>query len=304
MNTAFDPEDEAAFAVLDSLGRLHGPEETSVPEPEDEVEEVLRRLFHETAGVLPYALEAAALDPGLRARLLAEAVGDETQEVEPLTELLAPLEPSSPPVAIEPLFAPEPSRPFPLRGTGGMARRRRGGWALATAAALLAIAGLGLWVAYLQSELNASRGRLVRAERDWKGEAVSARAALDEVRGRFDRMIAPAVTIYRLHCPTGRGPAARARVFVYVTPDGRRWELAAQGLDPEPAGRDYQVWFLVGEQPMSAGCFNVRDGKPVVAMALTPPPGATGAAISIEPRGGSPRPTGPVILVAERAVRL
>ena len=67
MSHALDPEDDAALAVLDKLGRVHGPEETSVPEPEDEVEEVLRRLYHETIGILAYALEPAAVDRAIRA---------------------------------------------------------------------------------------------------------------------------------------------------------------------------------------------------------------------------------------------
>jgi hypothetical protein len=297
-----DPEDDAALAVLDKLGRVHGPDETSVPEPEDEVEEVLRRLYHETIGILAYALEPAAVEPGARARLLAAVTGDETQElVEEAPASPAPSPPRPLERAWEPLALPQPD--LPGRTAGAVERRGRGGWMLA-AAAVLAFAGLGLFAAYLQSELNSTRVRLARTERERLAETTEARAALDQLRGRFERMTAPATTIYPLRCPTGHGPAAGARVYVYVSPDGRRWELAAHGLDPEPAGSDYQVWFLVGEQPLSAGCFNVRDGKPVITMALAPPAGATGAAVSIEPRGGSPRPTGPVVLLADHAVRL
>ena len=79
-----DPEETAALAVLDRLGRLEGPDETSVPEPSDQVEEVLRRLYGEVAGLLAYDLEPQRPDPAIRDHLLTAVVGDRTQEVAPL----------------------------------------------------------------------------------------------------------------------------------------------------------------------------------------------------------------------------
>jgi hypothetical protein len=292
-----DPEEAAALAVLDGLGRLRGPEETSVPEPEDEVEVVLRRLFHEAVGLLPYQLEPASPPEAVKATLLAGIVGDLTQEIEPL---VAAAEPERP--------RPEPSTPppYPLRASGVAVRRAGGGraaWALAALLAL-AVAGLGLWTAYLASELRASHARLAWVEREWRGAATTARASLVELRGRFARVTAPGVTVFPLQCPTGHGPAAGARVFVYVLPGGENWELAAHGLSPEPPGTDYQVWFEVGERARSGGCFNLREGRPVISMPAGVPRGTSRVSVTVEPHGGSPRPTGPVILVADRAVRL
>jgi hypothetical protein len=328
LSDLLDPEDEAALAVLDKLGRVYGPDETSVPAPQDEVEEVLRRLYHETVGILPYALEPARIDPASRARLLAAiGAGEKSEPPElplPAAGIFEPLVPPAPaeepigaagaagelsePIgggravrAPEPLLRLEPE--LPGRVAASATAPSRGPWLLA-AAALVAAVGLGLFAAYFRSELAAATVRHARIESDLRAESESARTALDDLRRRFDLMTAPATTIYPLRCPTGHGPAAGARVYVYVTPDGRRWAVAAHGLSAEPAGSDYQVWFLVGEQPLSAGCFNLRDGKPVVSMALAPPANATGAAVSIEPRGGSPRPTGPVVLVADHSVRL
>jgi anti-sigma-K factor RskA len=112
------------------------------------------------------------------------------------------------------------------------------------------------------------------------------------------------VTVYPLRCPTGRGPAARARAYLYLAPDARRWELAVHGLAAEPSGRDYQIWFLTAGEPASAGCFQIRDGRPEFAMLAPPPRGLTGVAVTIEPKGGSPRPTTPVILLSQEPVRL
>lgn len=310
MNRDLDPEDQAAAAVLDALGRTSGPDETSVPEPEDEVEEVLRRLFGEAIALVAYELPAPAADPRIRARLLTGIVGDVTQEVEPAPSPER-VESRSAPRLAEVLAPPEPGEPaMPTTGYGRSRsgeRSRRAGRitrrALA-AALLVAIAGLGLWTAYLQSELRASQSRLAWAEREWKGQAEAARAALAQVERRYELVTAPALTVFPLRCPTGHGPAANARAFLYVTPDQRRWDFAIHGLAPEPSGRDYQVWFLVGDQPKSAGCFRIENGRPVFSMLGEMPAGLTSVAVSVEPRGGSAKPTGPVILVAQAPVRL
>ena len=308
MNRDLDPEDQAAYAVLDELGRTRGPDETSVPEPEDEVEGVLRRLFGEAIALLAYELPAPGLDPQIRAHLVTGIVGDVTQEVEPPP--LGQLEPRSAPRLAEVLAPPEPGEapaPPASYGWAGARRRSRPRRILRftlVAAALLAVAGLGLWTAYLQSELRASQTRLARAEREWKGEARAARLALTQVERRYELVTAPALTVFPLRCPTGHGPAANARAYLYVTPDQRRWDFAIHGLAPEPSGRDYQVWFLVGDQPKSAGCFRMEGGRPVFSMLSEMPAGLTGVAVSVEPKGGSSRPTGPVILVAQTPVRL
>ncbi len=133
MSEPFDPEDLAAFGVLDDLAHS-GPEDTApippltplppiapappslqvgplppggaLPPPAeattDEAVEVLRRLYLESLGLLAYELEPAAPRPETRAAVLAHLIGDETQEVSPLVigdfapALLAPLAPLAP----------------------------------------------------------------------------------------------------------------------------------------------------------------------------------------------------------------
>jgi len=308
-----DPEEVAALAVLDRLGRLEGPDETSVPEPSDPVEEVLRRLYGEIVGLLAYDLEPAPLDPALRSRILTAAVGDRTQEVSHLisgaaadrarASVPAPLDSPS---AVE-RSVPEPEgahvveSPF-RRGQAARAPRWPR-WA-AVAAAVVVIAGGGLWIAYLQSELRATQSRLGWAEREWKQQVAESRGELARLAHKYQTVTAPALTVFSLHCPTGHGPAASARAYVYIPPDRSNWDLAVHGLAPEPAGRDYQVWFLVGDRPRSGGCFHVEDGRAELAMQQSVPPGVTAVAITVEPKGGSPRPTGDAILVAEQPTRL
>jgi len=307
-----DPEEAAALAVLDRLGRFEGPDETSVPEPSDQVEEVLRRLYGEVAGLLVYDLAPQRPDPSLRDRLLTAVVGDRTQEVPPL---LAPPArrtgwSDAPHGPAENRQAQRPAGPVdsgfvesPLRRSHQVRSRRWPRWA-AIAAAVAVVAAGGFWIAYLQSELRATESRLAWAEREWKQQVGTARGELAQLAQKYETVTSPSLTIYSLRCPTGHGPAAAARAFVYIPPDRSNWELAVHGLAPEPAGRDYQVWFLVGDRPRSGGCFHVENGRAELAMQQSAPPGVTAVAITVEPKGGSPRPTGDTILVAEQATRL
>lgn len=306
MTSPIDPEEAAALAILDRLGRAGGPDETAVPETEDvAVEGVLRRLHEESLALLAFGLEPQAPPAGQRERLLAAAVGDETQDV---TALVAgPSEPAKAPAG-EPAAAPSVVPFDPLRAVAAAipepARRASRPWALALAAAFALVAvGLGLWGSYLLSELRADRVRLAWAEGEWRSSAVRLEGELAELRQRFGRVTAASV-VYPLHCPTGRGPAAGARAYLWAPPGREGWEFAVHGLDPEPPGREYQVWFLVGDEPRSGGCFRVRDGEAVFRLPERMPEGVTGVAVSIEPAGGSRRPTGDPILVADRAVRL
>jgi len=296
---AHDPEEIAALAVLDELGRRRGPEDTSVPEPEDEIEEVLRRLHVEALGRLPYALPPVVPPTGLKAQLLRHIRGDETQEVEPLTQ------PSPVPAA--------PTAPEPLRFDDSMAsfryagaRRKRRRWALplALAAALVAAAGLGLWVAYLQSELAALGARQAFSERQLKGELTEARSRLAAIEGSYELVTSPAVTVFPLHCPTGSGPAAAATARLYVAPDHEHWQFEIRNIRPEPQGHDYQIWFLTEQGAKSGACFNIENGEAKYKMLSPMPKDMIGVAVTLEPKGGSPYPTTPMLLVNREPVRL
>jgi anti-sigma-K factor RskA len=114
---------------------------------------------------------------------------------------------------------------------------------------------------------------------------------------------------------------AQVRLAVLTAPDLRQVELAGQPvapraagrgfwsrtnglvfaanqLPPLPAGRIYQVWFLTKGAPVSAGL--VRPDADGSATAAFDTPGdltvPTGFAVSLEPDGGVPAPTGAIYL--------
>ena len=70
--------------------------------------------------------------------------------------------------------------------------------------------------------------------------------------------------------------------------------LAARRLPPPAAGTVYELWVIAGGRPQPAGLFR----GPLATLTRPVPHGAT-VAVSVEPAGGSPRPTGRLLLRAE-----
>jgi anti-sigma-K factor RskA len=92
-------------------------------------------------------------------------------------------------------------------------------------------------------------------------------------------------------------PNADARLF--LAPDGRRGELVVAGLPPLSTERTYQLWFAQPGQPtVTGGVFQVNARGEAVASVTIPAPLDRVSAIAVteEPRGGSPRPTGQHLL--------
>jgi anti-sigma-K factor RskA len=70
--------------------------------------------------------------------------------------------------------------------------------------------------------------------------------------------------------------------------------LAARRLPPLASGTVYELWVIAEGQAQPAGLFR----GPLATLTRPVPQGAT-VAVSVEPAGGSSRPTGPLLLRAE-----
>ena len=71
--------------------------------------------------------------------------------------------------------------------------------------------------------------------------------------------------------------------------------LVGSGLDDPGADRTYQLWAIEGSSPTSAGVFTPATSGSV-DQAVDAPSGSPRAwGVTIEPRGGSPAPTGEIL---------
>ena len=334
MSDEIDQEDLSALGVLEDLAHGGGQEDTAPVDPPtaDEAVEVLRRLYLESLGLLAYELPPARPQPGTRATLLAHLIGDETQEISPLSigadhAAVAPV-PLAPPAglpgraakdaaappAAEPIRETEPERSPSAPLTGAVQQResaarkpaRRSRWPaiLATVFALAAV-GLGGWVAKLQSEIayrdTQIRGlgtRLAEADR-LAGELGVAKADLAALERRFAFVTAPATTVYALRPPATGSSQPTARGHLFVAPDRRHWQLEVRGLAPEPEPQDYQLWFIVDGLPLSGGVFDAKAGMTALLADSSLPAGTTAIAVTLERKGGTASPTSQILLTAD-----
>lgn len=92
---------------------------------------------------------------------------------------------------------------------------------------------------------------------------------------------------------------ADARAMAIVNLAEKRAVVVAHGLVPTP-GKDFELWVIRGNQKMPVGLLrgNKEEALFTAVNAELLSGGADAVAITIEPEGGSPQPTGPIILVA------
>ena len=76
--------------------------------------------------------------------------------------------------------------------------------------------------------------------------------------------------------------------------------LVTEGIDDLPDDESYELWFVRGDQPISAGVFETSGGN-ATALLDQPMQGGDVIAVTVEPLGGSPTGTpssDPVIVIA------
>jgi anti-sigma-K factor RskA len=215
--------------------------------------------FQEVAELLPDALEEEAPLPSLKERVLAQAAADVAGEARRSPSLLLEERPSRAGWRWFNWLAPVPAG--------------------AIATLVLALIGLIAWNVYLSLSVNHQARILVEQSRLL--EAIAAGAVVHHIPG------------------TDLAPGARA--VLVQEPGSENAFLMVQGLSDLPSNMVYQVWHIGGEgaAPMGAGTFSVTDPDGQLITVPADFSNAEALGISIEPRGGSPAPTGDIVLMGE-----
>ena len=160
-------------------------------------------------------------------------------------------------------------------------------WVLVPVAAALALVSLGLW---------RENQRLAREVRQMRLEAVR----LQQERVRVERLVnvlaAPETITVKLE---GTADAAQSSGVVKYNQRSGMVIYTAE-LSPLPADKVYQMWLVpTSGAPISAGTFSQPEpGQARVWSAQVPANSEPKAfAVTIEPAGGVPQPTGPKVLL-------
>jgi hypothetical protein len=169
-------------------------------------------------------------------------------------------------------------------------------WAGWAAAAALALALAGVQGARIRAEKRA--GALATADR----ERAECARDLEEARGEatlqreaLALLASPATQVISLAPQAGAGMTARALVNL----PARAGVLYAAG-PPAPQGKDYELWVIRGDRKLPAGLLRARAGGAILTR-IDPSLFSDGRpdalAVTLEPAGGMPQPTGPALLV-------
>jgi len=232
---------------------------------------------------LAYAVPLVPAPAGLRERVLL-AVEAETQSQK------REARPATPPRAVPEQAPAYSAGPWPQAERAPAPEARKGGF-LGGLAPALAFAGVlvgvvsGVYALKLRSQLTLVRADLERVQ-----------AENQELARVMDIVTSPRLRIVALG---GQAASPNAEGRVLWSPDSKKAVLYANGLPKPPAGRDYQLWVIENSTPRSEGVFPVdARGDAHHVLPEVPAPGGVGAfAVTLEPAGGVPAPTGPMVLL-------
>jgi len=188
-----------------------------------------------------------------------------------------------------------------IRAQGEVPARRAGmswlpAWAAGAAAAAVvaAVVAGGVMTRRYEAAASGLRAEITRQS----AEVASLRRQVHEARESIQLVSSPKVTVVNL---AGQGERAQAAARVFWDRGRDTWRLYAADLPPAGQGKTYQLWLITATDKISAGTFSAsvpvteaasgsvrvpQDAGPVIA-----------AAITDEPEGGSPQPTGSILLM-------
>jgi anti-sigma-K factor RskA len=164
---------------------------------------------------------------------------------------------------------------------------------LPLAAMLVLAVGLGAYtmrlqerIASLESSLEIALTRAASAER----ATSQARRVIDETQSAMGVLAAPDLARIDLKGEAA-APGASARA---LWSRQRGMVFTVSNLPAPPAGRVYQVWVVTAQAPVSAGLLQLDATGRDMRVFQTPPDIAApvAVAVTLEPEGGVPAPTG------------
>ncbi len=164
------------------------------------------------------------------------------------------------------------------------ARRWNARVILAAAATLLLIASNVFWIA--QAQQSRAQQQQIAAQLSEQEQILALIGS-----GRAQRV--------QLNAVSSTNPQAAAPVATLMCdPNGRLALLTVENFPVLPADKVYQLWMRQGGQPMNVGLFRVDESGRTTVVVTAPQAinSFESAGITLEPAGGSPKPTGQPIV--------
>jgi hypothetical protein len=283
--TARKTHDEA-FAELDAVAFdiAEPAERDAVLQHVEECEECRTELD---------AMRATAASLAFAAPPVVDAQAESRGGIRSRLMLRATAEAQARRLANPPLVFPK-SAPAPAPAELPMRTKWRWVEWLAAAASLLLVATLGL-LAYSFAEQR----RLSETLASETSQVILARRASDSLAALVatrDSLIAGITgrNVSVMTLTSASAPDAVARMFWDRTRNS--WMLIARNMPALGAGRTYQIWLVTPKAKISAGTFDPASGEMMKTMMYPLADSLMAIAVTEEPAGGMPQPTGTVVM--------
>ncbi len=121
---------------------------------------------------------------------------------------------------------------------------------------------------------------------------------LDKLQQQFEAFLSPSTRVISMSGV--ETPQAHAKV-VWNT-DTQTWEVHIKNLPAPPSDKDYQLWYVTADAKINAAVFRTGENGRLELKLNVPPEALNGlaaTAVTLEPKGGSPQPTGKFYLMAK-----
>lgn len=267
-----DPKSERRF--LDELSDL----------PADVREEIAQ--LQQTASLIAIANDLPEVPAGLRGQVL--------DRISSITLTEGKADPASLPAPAVKVAVPDSAGRSVKPATVIPLRRERSGipsavsYLLMAASLVLAIVSVVLY--RRTGDLGAEVASLTQRLDIQSRQLLAERQKVDQVVAHATRMVAL----------DGDAAAPQASARLFWDQSRQEWVIYFFDLPAAPSDKDYQLWYITSDQrKVSAQVFrHETNGRVELRLALPPDivPALAATAVTLEPRGGSPQPTGQLVL--------
>lgn len=199
------------------------------------------------------------------------------------------------PHTVTPMEPPPALRNRIMMAAGATSSTRATGWLAAAAAVVALAAGTFAWMQYRQADASQRAAAQANAQVEaLQAQLTALQGQADTARQAIDILAADDLARIQLKGQPA-APAASGRAYLSAS---QGLLFSAVDLPPLPPGRVYQLWYVTATAPLSAALVNPdAEGRfTLIAKVLT---GVTprALALTIEPAGGLPAPSGAFYLL-------
>ncbi|MBS1786279.1 MAG: anti-sigma factor [Acidobacteria bacterium] len=130
------------------------------------------------------------------------------------------------------------------------------------------------------------------------GQLKNSEFQLNTLQRQFENFLSPTTKVISMSGV--ETPAAYAKV-IWDT-ETHTWEVHIKNLPAPPTDKDYQLWYVTADAKINAAVFRTTEnGSRELKLSLPPAAlnGLAATAVTLEPKGGSPQPTGKFYLMAK-----